>query len=180
MNIIIAGDGEVGFHLAEALVNSNHNITIVDPHEELLKMVESHSDLMTIVGESNSVGVLKQANVNKADLVISVLHDEQTNILTAILAKKLGAKTTIARVNTLGNLSEENQKIYEELGIDFLISPEDLAGEESDQDRERCACCRKDPHTNSLRNRSPRFQGSGYKPFPGHIHSNRRYSFPCR
>ena len=130
MNIIIAGDGEVGFHLAEALVNSNHNITIVDPHEELLKMVESHSDLMTIVGESNSVGVLKQANVNKADLVISVLHDEQTNILTAILAKKLGAKTTIARVNTLGNLSEENQKIYEELGIDFLISPEDLAGEE--------------------------------------------------
>ena len=130
MNIIIAGDGEVGFHLAEALVNSNHNITIVDPHEELLKMVESHSDLMTIVGESNSVGVLKQANVNKADLVISVLHDEQTNILTAILAKKLGAKTTIARVNTLGNLSEENQKIYEELGIDFLISPEDIAGEE--------------------------------------------------
>ena len=92
MNIIIAGDGEVGFYLAEALVDSNHDITIVDPHEELLKMVEAHTDLMTIVGESNSVGVLKQANVNKADLVISVLHDETNNILTAILAKKLGAK----------------------------------------------------------------------------------------
>jgi trk system potassium uptake protein TrkA len=119
---------EVGFHLAEALVNSKHDITIVDPHEELLKMVEAHADLMTLAGESNSVGVLKQANVDKADLVISVLHDEQTNILTAILAKKLGAKTTIARVNTLENLSEENQKIYEQLGIDFLISPEDIAG----------------------------------------------------
>ena len=130
MNIIIAGDGEDGFHLAEALVTSNHNITIVDPHEELLKMVESHTDLMTIVGESNSVGVLKQANVNKADLVISVLHNEQTNILTAILAKKLGAKASIARVNTLENLSNENMKIYEELGIDLLISPEDIAGEE--------------------------------------------------
>jgi trk system potassium uptake protein TrkA len=128
MNIIIAGDGEVGFHLAEALVTSNHDITIVDPHEELLKMVEAHTDLMTLAGESNSVGVLKQANVDRADLVISVLHNEQTNILTAILAKKLGAKTTIARVNTLENLSEENQKIYEELGIDFLISPEDIAG----------------------------------------------------
>lgn len=128
MNIIIAGDGEVGFHLAEALVNSKHDITIVDPHEELLKMVEAHSDLMTLAGESNSVGVLKQANVDKADLVISVLHDEQTNILTAILAKKLGAKTTIARVNTLENLSEDNQNIYKELGIDFLISPEDIAG----------------------------------------------------
>lgn len=118
----------MGFYLAQALVDSNHDITIVDPHEELLKMVEAHTDLMTIVGESNSVGVLKQANVDKADLVISVLHDEQTNILTAILAKKLGAKSTIARVNTLENISEASKKIYEQLGIDFLISPEDIAG----------------------------------------------------
>lgn len=128
MKIIIAGDGEVGFYLAQALVDSNHDITIVDPHEELLKMVEAHTDLMTIVGESNSVGVLRKANVEKADLVISVLHDEQTNILTAILSKKLGAKSTIARVNTLENVSDQNTKIYEELGIDFLISPEDIAG----------------------------------------------------
>ena len=130
MNIIIAGDGEVGFHLAEALVDSNHNITIVDPHEELLEMIEAHTDLMTIVGESNSVGVLKQAQVNKADLVISVLHDESINILTAILSKKLGAKQVIARVNTLESLTPENRKIYEELGIDILISPEDIAGQE--------------------------------------------------
>ncbi|MAZ93657.1 MAG: Trk system potassium transporter TrkA [Lentimicrobiaceae bacterium] len=130
MNIIIAGDGEVGFYLAEALVNSNHNITIVDPHEELLKLVESHADLMTIVGQSNSVAVLKKANVAKADLVISVLHSEEINILTAILAKKLGAKYTIARVNTMQNLALENQKIYNELGIDQLLSPEDIAGHE--------------------------------------------------
>ncbi|MDG1135324.1 MAG: Trk system potassium transporter TrkA [Bacteroidales bacterium] len=130
MNIIIAGDGEVGFYLAEALVNSNHNITIVDPHEELLKLVESHADLMTIVGQSNSVAVLKKANVAKADLVISVLHSEEINILTAILAKKLGAKYTIARVNTMQNLALENQKTYNELGIDQLLSPEDIAGHE--------------------------------------------------
>lgn len=130
MNIIIAGDGEVGFYLAEALVDSKHDITIVDPHKELLKMVEAHTDLMTIVGESNSVGILRQANVDKADLVISVLHDEQTNILTAILAKKLGAKVSIARVNTLGNLQEKDKKVYKELGIDLMISPEDIAGEE--------------------------------------------------
>ncbi|MCF6171440.1 MAG: Trk system potassium transporter TrkA [Bacteroidales bacterium] len=128
MDIIIAGDGEVGFYLAEALSDSKHNITIVDPHEELLKMVEAHTDLMTIVGESNSVSVLKQANVEKADLVISVLHNESINILTAILAKKMGAKSTIARVNTLENVSKESRKLYEELGIDILISPEDIAG----------------------------------------------------
>jgi len=130
MDIIIAGDGEVGFYLAEALVDSNHNITIVDPHEELLKLVEAHTDLLTIVGESNSVSVLKKANVSKADLVISVLHSEPINILTAILAKKLGAKYTIARVNTLQNLKIKNQNIYNELGIDLLLSPEDIAGHE--------------------------------------------------
>ncbi len=130
MNIIIAGDGEVGFYLAEALVDSNHNITIVDPHEELLKLVEAHADLLTIVGESNSVAVLKKANVAKADLVISVLHSEPINILTAILAKKLGAKYTIARVDTLQNLKIENKNIYNELGIDLLLSPEDIAGHE--------------------------------------------------
>ena len=130
MDIIIAGDGEVGFHLAEALVNSKHNITIVDPHEELLKMIEAHTDLMTIVGESNSVQVLKQAQVHKADLVIAVLHEETINILTAILAKKMGAKQVIARVNTLENVSPANQKIYNELGVDVLISPEDIAAHE--------------------------------------------------
>ena len=130
MNIIIAGDGEAGFYLAEALVDSKHNITIVDPNDELLKMIEAHTDLMTIVGDSNSVSILKQANVNKADLVISVLHDETINILTAILAKKLGAKRAIARVATMENISIENRKIYEELGIDYLISPEDIAGHE--------------------------------------------------
>lgn len=92
MNIIIAGDGEVGMHLAQALEHGDHNITIVDPHEELLKKIESQADLMTIIGDSTSIKVLQQANVKKADLVIAVLHDEHINLLTGILAKKLGAK----------------------------------------------------------------------------------------
>lgn len=130
MNIVIAGDGEVGLHLAKELANENHNITIVDPHEELLKMVESHTDLMTITGDSTSIDVLRNANVKKADLLISVVHDEQINVITAILGKKLGAKKTIARVNSLENLTEENKEIYQELGIDFLVCPEAIAAEE--------------------------------------------------
>ena len=130
MNIVIAGDGEVGMHLAEALVRSNHNITIVDPHEELLKMMESHSDLMTITGDSTSTAVLQRANVKRADLVIAVLHDEHINLLTSIIAKKLGAKKVIARVNTMENLSPEVWRMYQDLGIDGLLSPEDIAAQE--------------------------------------------------
>lgn len=130
MNIIIAGDGEVGFNLAEALVNSHHDIFIIDPHEELLKRIETHADLLTIVGESNSVSVLRQAHVEKADLVISVLHNEHINILTAILAKKLGAKKVIARVNTLNQVKKDIMQVYYDLGIDVFISPEDIAARE--------------------------------------------------
>lgn len=120
----------MGFHLAEALVRSNHNITIVDPHEELLKMVESHTDLMTITGDSTSISVLQRANVKRADLVIAVLHDDHINLLTGILAKKLGAKKVIARVNTMEKLSPEVWRMYQDLGIDGLLSPEDIAAQE--------------------------------------------------
>jgi trk system potassium uptake protein TrkA len=130
MDIVIAGDGEVGLHLAEALVRDNHNITIVDPHEELLKMMESHADLMTITGDSTSTSVLRRANVAKSDLVIAVLHDEHINLLTGIIAKKLGAKKVIARVNTMENLSPEVWRMYQDLGIDGLLSPEDIAAQE--------------------------------------------------
>ena len=130
MDIVRAGDGEVGLHLAEALVRDKHNITIVDPHEELLKLVESHSDLMTITGDSTSTSVLRRANVSRADLVIAVLHDEHINLLTGIIAKKLGAKKVIARVNTMENLSSEVWRMYQDLGIDGLLSPEDIAAQE--------------------------------------------------
>jgi trk system potassium uptake protein TrkA len=130
MNIVIAGDGEVGLHLAKNLADENHNITIVDPHEELLKMVESHTDLMTITGDSTSISVLTKANIKKADLLISVVHDEHINVITAILGKKLGAKKVIARVNSLENITKENLKIYESLGIDAMVCPEEIAATE--------------------------------------------------
>ena len=130
MNIIIAGDGEVGFHLAQELSFENQNITIVDPHEDLLKMVESHTDLMAITGDSTSIEVLKSANVKKADLLISVLHDERTNILTAALGKQLGAKKTIARVNNTEYLRPENEVRFKNMGIDALICPENIVATE--------------------------------------------------
>lgn len=130
MNIIIAGDGEVGLYLAQELSIENQNITIVDPHEDLLKMVESHTDLMAIRGESTSVEVLKSANVKKADLLISVLHDERTNIVTAALGKQLGAKKTIARINNLEYLKPENEARFKNMGIDAMVCPEYIVANE--------------------------------------------------
>ena len=94
MNIIIAGDGEVGVHLAQSLTELDHNITVVDPHSELLKRLESETDLLTITGDSTSPQVLQDAGVGGCDLFLSVLHDESINLVTCILAKKLKAKKT--------------------------------------------------------------------------------------
>ena len=130
MNIIIAGDGEVGFHLAKLLTNDQHNITVVDHNRELLEMVESDADLLAITGDSTSINTLKQARVQSADLLLSVVHDERTNILTSILGKKLGAKRTIARVNNPEYLTKQNKTMFQELGIDSLVSPEGIAVKE--------------------------------------------------
>ena len=97
MDIIIAGDGEVGFHLARTLSKIRHNITVVDPHSDLLNMLQSDSDLLTITGNSTSIETLKQAGISSCDLLISVLKQESINLMTCILGKRLGAKRCIAR-----------------------------------------------------------------------------------
>lgn len=130
MNIIIAGDGEVGFHLAKMLNDENHDITIVDPHEDLLKMLESNTDILTITGDSTSVSVLHKAKVNKAGLFISVLHNEQTNLISCILAKKLGATRTIARINNTEYLKPSVKEIFQQQGVDELVCPESIAADE--------------------------------------------------
>lgn len=130
MNIIIAGDGEVGFHLAKMLSGENHNITIVDPHEELLKLIETHTDLLTITGDSASIEILEQANVRNADLLISVVHDEKINITTCAIGKKLGARRTIARIDNVEYLTNENRELMRTIGIDSMVCPERIASKE--------------------------------------------------
>ena len=130
MNIIIAGDGEVGVHLAQSLTEQDHNITVVDPHSELLKRLESETDLLTITGDSTSPQVLKDANVADCDLFLSVLHEESINLVTCILAKKLKAKKTVARITNAELLSPKHREMFRDLGVDEMVCPERIAAKE--------------------------------------------------
>jgi len=130
MNIIIAGDGEVGLHLAKLLADEHHNITFINPNEEGLTLISDHTDLLPVVGSSISVDVLEEANIKGADLLIAVLHDEAINLLTAILGKKLGAKRTVARITNPEFMSAKNCALFEEKGVDILINPEAVAANE--------------------------------------------------
>ncbi len=130
MNIIITGDSDVALHLATLLSGENHNVTLVAPDRDFLKLIESHSDLMTIVGDSTSIPILQNANLRRADLLISAHLDGRINLLTAILAKKLGVRKCIAKVNEPEYLTAVCKEYYKGLGIDYLVSPEKIAAGE--------------------------------------------------
>lgn len=130
MKIIIAGAGDVGFHLAELLSYENQEITIIDIDEEKLTNISNKLDVATIKGSSTAYAVLDEANVSGADLLIAVTSIEEINITTSIFAKHLGVKKTVARIKNFDFLQEREKNHLKELGIDELISPESLASRE--------------------------------------------------
>lgn len=130
MNIIIAGDGEVGFYLARSLTELNHNITVVDPNSELLKRLEKDSDLLTITGSSTSPQVLADANVSDCDLFLAVLHNESINLMSCVLAKKLKAKKTVARITNAELLLPKHRDMFRDFGVDEMVCPERIAAKE--------------------------------------------------
>ena len=90
MNIFIAGEGEVGEYLAKMLTGRDHNITFISSNKEFIDALDNRYDLLTINGNPTSIHTLRDAEIKNADLVISVFHDEKTNLITCMLAKQLG------------------------------------------------------------------------------------------
>jgi trk system potassium uptake protein TrkA len=127
MRIIIAGAGDVGFHLAELLSYESHDIILIDNNQDVLDYAATHLDVLALAGDSSSIDVLKKSNVERADLVLAVTTSEKNNLMTAILAKKMGARQTIARVSNEEYLVPEQREMFTTLGIDSLISPRRLA-----------------------------------------------------
>ncbi|UZD23760.1 Trk system potassium transporter TrkA [Algoriphagus halophytocola] len=123
MNIVIAGAGDMGYHLAEQLSYDNKDITLIDTDREVLDYVASKLDVLTVQGDATSFEILKRANVNRASMVLAVTTSEKTNIVTAVLAKQLGAKRVMARVRNHSYLEAENVAYFQNMGIDNLISP---------------------------------------------------------
>ncbi len=130
MKIVIVGAGEVGSHLARMLSGSGHDITVADSDAKGLEAISDVSDVVTIEGDPATFATLKRASVRKADLVIAVHQEENINILSAMLAKQLGAKKAIARIDNNEYLEPGNKEVFLGMGIDYLFYPEKAAAEE--------------------------------------------------
>lgn len=130
MRIIISGMGDVGYQLAKKLSSENHDIIALDVDKERLYYTDQMADILTIQGSSTSLRTLQLAGVDRADLLVAVTSSEEVNITTAILGRKLGAKKTIARIANAEYLEPDNQAYFSNIGIDFMIYPEELAAKE--------------------------------------------------
>ena len=130
MRIVIAGVGEVGSHLAKMLSGSGHDITVIDSDAKLLADVSSLADVITVEGDATTFSVLRKASVRKCDLYIAVNHVENDNILSAIMAKQLGARKSIARIDNNEYLEPNNKEMFINMGIDYLFYPEKVAASE--------------------------------------------------
>ncbi len=132
MKIVIAGAGEVGTHLAKLLSKEKQDIILLDTKDkdEKLQWIDSNYNLMTVSGSPTSFKTLKQAGVHNADLFIAVTPSDDKNITACIIASRLGAKKSLARIDNYEYMKPENKAFFKELGVDELIYPEMLAAKE--------------------------------------------------
>lgn len=132
MKIIISGAGEVGSHLAKMLSNEANDITVIDSDQGRLEALASNTDIITVEGNPSAIRTLNEAGVSEADLFIAVNPSESqdVNVVSAILAKKLGSKKVTARINNEEYLTYENKYLFTEMGIDLMFYPEKIAAGE--------------------------------------------------
>ncbi len=126
MKIIIVGAGKIGELLCKDLSTEGNDITLIEENPKILDRILSSSDIMGLEGNGTNCEILKEAYIETADIFIAVTHSDEINIISSIMAKKLGAKYTIARVRN-PEYSSQMKFMSESLGIDMMINPESEA-----------------------------------------------------
>ena len=132
MKIVIQGAGEVGSHLAKMLSHEANDITVIDDNAERLAAQTAIADISTILSPPSSIKGMRDADVPHADLFISVVPfvPQEVNIVSALLAKNLGATKVTARISDNNYLATENKILFKQMGIELMFYPERLAADE--------------------------------------------------
>lgn len=127
MKIIIAGAYAIGSYLAKLLSRNQHDITLMDTNAERLEQLGRDFDLLTMEASATSLHSLREAGASDADLFIAVTPDESANVSACTMAKALGAKKTVAKVDNPEYTEKDNQEFFSGIGVSRLIQPELLA-----------------------------------------------------
>ncbi len=129
MKIVIIGDGKVGYKLAKQLSAENYDIVMIDSNESKLREAIDRLDIFCVTGDGGSVEVQKEADVPHADLVIACTSTDECNMLSCLIARRLGARHTIARVRN-PIYYQQIDILKEDLHLSMAVNPElAVAGE---------------------------------------------------
>lgn len=130
MYVVVIGLGEVGRFLVKTLATDGHDIVAVDRSPKAIAYIEEHHDVATVTGYGASQDVLDAAGVATADLVVAVTNHDEVNLIAALAARQLGAKSVVARAqgNEWARWTEGVR--YGLLGVDVVINPRVLVGQE--------------------------------------------------
>lgn len=129
MKITIAGAGHVGSHLARYLSTENQDIYIIDPDTDRLQALDMDFNLMAVNGEATDFDALRQAKASTADMFIAVTPVTSDNLVACCMAKSMGARLTVARVDKAEYVESDNLGVLGRMGVDRVIFPELLAAE---------------------------------------------------
>ena len=123
MKIVIIGDGKVGYKLAKQLSSEKYDIILIDNNEEKLRKSIERMDVFCVVGEGGSVEVQQRADVPHADLVIACTSTDECNMLSCLIARRLGARHTIARVRN-PIYYKQIDFLKKDLHLSMVVNPE--------------------------------------------------------
>ena len=127
MRVIVAGAGEIGTFIAERISADDHDVTVIDSDEDRVCQISDELDVQILCGSAASAKVLREAQVNETDLFVAVTNSDDTNLVCASIARKLGAARSVARVDEVVYRKAPEISYQQHFGIDDLVSPEMLA-----------------------------------------------------
>lgn len=130
MNVFIMGAGQVGAHLARVMAEESHGVTLIESDPKRVEDMDFHLDVRVVLGSGTSSALLKSLEIEKADLFVATSGHDEANLVAASLAKKLGAKKTVARVGQY-TYFQEALELAASFHVDRILSPQELTARQA-------------------------------------------------
>ncbi len=130
MHVVIVGGGEVGWYLADRLRNENHDVVLIERHEQIARAIGEALDIQVLVGNGCHPSVLEEAGIERAGLLAAVTQSDEANLVVSLLGKQYGSARSIVRIQTDELRGEAGRRLLEEVGADVVMDPDADTAEE--------------------------------------------------
>lgn len=130
MHVIVVGAGEVGTYVADRLSREGHDVAIIDLNPQRLRQIDEDLDVLVVEGSGTHPETLRKARVEDADLVVAVTKDDAVNLLSSQLAKLLGVKRTVVRIEAAELRGKDALQLRRKSEADLIIDPDSEAAED--------------------------------------------------